>query len=115
MAIICQPTGCDWAMYRRTDGTIRPLCGTNQGKCMPAIFATGSLTDFHNEALRDATLKLIQAIGEIPADSQGRTPSLVPTSKGLRLIWVHHAQTPPSDAVKISDEAEIERLLGIVD
>jgi hypothetical protein len=110
----CDHTGC-FSMYWLVDGKHVATCCPNGNGCIPPNFANGRITEIHDKVLADATLKLIEVIDQIPADPHGRSPSLIITRKGLRLAWLYHNAPPPANGVEVTDEAEIEKLLGIAD
>ena len=106
--------GC-FVQYWDVDGRHLGICSPGGFVCQLPRFAKGLVTEIHDKVLAEATLRLIEVIDQIPADPQGRLPSLIATRKGLVLAWVYHGAPPPANGIEIKHEAEIERLLGIAD
>lgn len=74
-------------------------CSQGDGSCFDATVLSASKTDFHDQALIDATVEIQRIIRSIPADAKGRTLSFLNTNMGLLLAWVEHDQPIPSGAI----------------
>jgi len=74
-------------------------CSQGDGSCFDARILSAAQTDFHDQALIDATSKIQEIIRNIPADSKDRQLSFLNTNMGLLLAWVEHDQPIPAGAI----------------
>ncbi|HEY6328942.1 MAG TPA: hypothetical protein VI756_06360 [Blastocatellia bacterium] len=109
---ICGNGGCSLDAYKCTDGTHMLICVPQGVDCFSAKFVEGMCTDVHDDALEQATQGLNEVLQNIPADLQGRHLALIRANVGFRLAWVSYGSAPPG-AVKITDQAEKNAVLGI--
>lgn len=112
---ICGNGGCSLDMYRCTDGTHMLICVPRGVDCFNAKFITGVCTDAHDDVLVQTTKELNDTIKNVPPDPQGRRLAFIRSNYGFRLAWVYNDVPPPEGAVKITDEAERNTVLGITE
>jgi hypothetical protein len=83
----------DWAHIEFRDGREtreQLVCVYGADNCRRAGFVEAARSDFHDEALVEATRKLNAVIAEIPKDDRGRTLAFLNTRHGTFLAWMTH-------------------------
>jgi hypothetical protein len=92
------------------------VCDSGGSGCSLAPLLEAEPSDFHDQALIDATQQINQILAAIPPDSQGRTISFLYTRLGTLLAWVQHGsgEVDP-DAVTAEDDNEtVIEALGLI-
>jgi hypothetical protein len=88
-------------------------CISGGASCAVTPLLEAEPSDFHDQALIDATQQINQILAAIPPDPQGRTVSFLYTKFGTILAWVRHgsdAAGPDSITGEDDDETVIEAL-----
>ena len=89
-------------------------CESGSSSCNVASLLAAEPSGFHDASLIDATHKINEILKAIPADSRGRTLSLLQTKWGLLLAWVDHKAEAPADGVRPdADDATIAKALRL--
>jgi len=108
------PTGC---VGRQCDFVVKDedaTCETGSSTCSVAKLLEAEPSGFHDARLIEATNQINQILEGIPADSRGRTLSLLHTNSGSLLAWVDHNAVAPPDGVRPdADDATIARALRL--
>ena len=99
----CVGKSCDFVL-KDEDAT----CESGSSTCSPAKLLQAEPSGFHDAKLIEATNQINQILESIPADSRGRTLSLLHTNDGSLLAWVDHNAEAPADGVRPdADDATI--------
>ena len=108
------PTGC---IGKACDFVIKDddaTCESGTSTCSVAKLLQAKPSGFHPQVLIDATNKINQILGAIPADPSGRTLSFLHTNDGSLLAWVDHKAAAPADGVRASaDDATVAKALRL--
>jgi hypothetical protein len=73
--------------YCRVDDEL--CCISGDGSCTKAVLITPEITLHHDQSLADATIKINEILSALPKGSEGRNLSILRTTQGLMLAWVH--------------------------
>jgi len=107
----CSPTSpCEYVQLPNG-----PTCQNGvTNDCPNAPLLEAKLSDFHDQALADATQKINGILAANPADPEGRKASFLVAKRGLLLAWVRHgASYDPKDVIPKDDEAALFKSLGL--
>lgn len=90
-------------------------CQNGTGDCSFAVMLSAEVSEFHDQTLADATLKIQEILNAIPEDKQGRKLSFLHTRMGTFLAWVKHGDIEmPKDALTVnSNDEELAKALRL--
>lgn len=111
VATSCSGKTCSWGKSRSGSDM---GCQAGSGDCALALILEARPSEFHDQTLIEATLKIKQILEGIAADARGRKLSFVHTNMGTLLAWVEHGGAIPPDAVTAEDaDATVAEALGL--
>lgn len=89
---------------------------TDGASCSEARMLKAQRSKFHDAALAEASRRIDEILGSIPADPSGRQLSFLHTKMGTMLAWVRHdVDVPKGCATAESPDHELCAALGLVD
>lgn len=82
-------------------------CQNGTGDCFAALMLEADVSEFHDQALADATRRIQEILRSIPEDKNGRKLSFLHTKMGLFLAWVSVEDGEvPKDALTVDSDNE---------